>query len=144
MGDARPAAATIDDLLEGGDLAVTALARQLRDLILAADPEAVEVVRLGDRAATYGVGPKKMSEGYVYLMPQRGYVNLGFYRGAFLPDPGGLLEGAGRGMRHVKIRSRADVENPALGALIAGAVAERAAEVMRTTGGGRARPMMPG
>jgi hypothetical protein len=40
---------------------------------------AVETVRLGDNAATDGVGPKNMTEGYAYIMPMRGYVNLGCY-----------------------------------------------------------------
>ena len=46
-----------------------ALMRRLRALILELDPKACEVVRLGDRAATYGLGPKKMSEGYAYIKP---------------------------------------------------------------------------
>ncbi|WP_396202208.1 hypothetical protein [Gemmatimonas sp.] len=45
---------------------------------------AVETVRLGDNAATDGVGPKKMTEGYAYIMPLRGYVNLGCYQGGLL------------------------------------------------------------
>lgn len=44
---------------------MAAIARKLRSVILAVDPVAIQVVRLGDRAATYGVGPKKMSEAYV-------------------------------------------------------------------------------
>ena len=31
----------------------------LRTLILRVDPDAVEVVRLGDNAASFGLGPKK-------------------------------------------------------------------------------------
>ena len=58
--------------------------------------ELLEVVRLGDRAATYGVGPKKMSEHFCYIAPQKYYVNLGFMYGADLPDPNGLLEGSGK------------------------------------------------
>ena len=57
----------------------------------------VETVRLGDNAATYGVGPKKMTDGYASIMPMRGYVNLGFYQGAVLADPERLLEGKARG-----------------------------------------------
>jgi hypothetical protein len=61
------------------------------------DASTVETVRLGDNAATYGVGPKKMTDGYAYIMPMRGYVNLGFYQGALLADPKRLLEGTGKG-----------------------------------------------
>ena len=80
---------------------------------------------MGDRAATYGVGPRKMIEGYAYILPHSAWVNLGFYRGSGLPDPEGLLEGTGARMRHVKIRSLDDAQRPALRSLVAAAYAER-------------------
>jgi len=87
---------------------VEAIARELRKLILEVDPDAVEVIRLGDRAATYGVGPLKMSEGYAYIIPQCRHVNLGFYRGTSPGNPNGLLGGTGKTMRHVKVRTLDD------------------------------------
>lgn len=80
---------------------------------------------MGDRAATYGVGPKKMTEGFVYVMPQKTWVNLGFYQGATLPDPDRILEGTGTKLRHVKIRTGDDVNREAVRALIEAAVRER-------------------
>ena len=106
---------------------VTPTARALREVVLAGFPEAVEVVRLGDGAASYGVGPKKMSESHVYVMPLRDRVNLGFWHGVALPDPAGLLDGTGKRMRHVKVRSVEDARRPAVAALIAAALAERRA-----------------
>jgi len=38
-----------------------------------------------------------------YVNAFRAHVNVGFFRGAELADPGGLLEGTGRFMRHVKL-----------------------------------------
>jgi hypothetical protein len=87
--------------------AIQCIARHLRAIIRAVDVHTVETARLGDNAATYGVGPKKMTDGYAYIMPMRGYVNLGFYQGAVLADREQLLEGTGKGLRHVKIRSLA-------------------------------------
>lgn len=116
---------TFDDLLELAPIDRRPILTALRDLVVAIHPEAVEVVRLGDRAATYGWGPKKMSEGYVYLLPHAGWVNLGFYAGAELPDPDGLLDGTGARMRHVKVRSLEGVERPAVRALIEAAREER-------------------
>lgn len=116
---------TFDDLMAGADPDLAALARSARDLILRIDPESVESVRLGDRSATYGVGPRKMKEGYCYLIVHTRWVNLGFYQGAHLDDPSGLLEGTGRALRHVKVRSPADLEDPALHDLVRAAVAER-------------------
>jgi hypothetical protein len=39
-------------------------------------------------------------------------------RGAALPDPEGLLEGTGKSVRHVKVRTVADVKRPALKKLV--------------------------
>ncbi|MEM1269376.1 MAG: DUF1801 domain-containing protein [Bacteroidota bacterium] len=104
---------------------VAEIARALRRIILDDFPEAVEVVRLGDKAASYGVGPKKMSESHVYVSPQKGYVNLGFWHGVNVSDPEGLLEGTGKKLRHVKVRTVETAESPAVRALVAAALAER-------------------
>jgi len=50
------------------------------------------------------------------------YASLGFVRGAQLEDPERLLEGAGKGMRHVKIDKGAEVPTAALTPLIRQAV----------------------
>jgi hypothetical protein len=120
---------SFDDLMSelspGTSPAVELIARKLREVILDGFPEAVEVVRLGDGAASYGVGPKKMSESHVYVMPRAEYVNLGFWHGVGLPDPEGLLEGTGAKMRHIKVRSVEDAGSPPVRALVAAALAER-------------------
>lgn len=122
---APPQFGTFDELVADFEPEVAAIAHRLRSHILEVDPDAVEVVRLGDRAATYGVGPRKMKEGYCYVMPQRGYVNLGFYQGAVLDDPDALLKGTGKSLRHVKVRSIAAADEPALRRLVATALDER-------------------
>jgi Domain of unknown function (DU1801) len=106
---------------------VRAIAQALRDLILSLHPDAVVVYRPGDRAVSYGWGPKKMSEAYAYLMPQRAWVNLGFYQGAVLSDHAGMLEGTGKALRHVKVRDAAAVSAPALRDLILAGLSERRA-----------------
>jgi hypothetical protein len=45
-------------------------------------------------------------------------VNVGFFVGASLDDPAGLLQGTGKRMRHVKLRWAQAVNEAALGALI--------------------------
>lgn len=116
---------SFDDLLDIAEESQRAICESLRDIILAIDPDACEVVRLGDRAATYGVGPKKMSEGYTYILPYKSWVNLGFFKGSDLPDPEGVLEGTGAKMRHVKIRSVGQAKEPFIKELIKAALAER-------------------
>jgi hypothetical protein len=57
--------------------------------------------------------------GFAYVNAFRTHVNVGFFRGAEIADPGGLLEGAGKFMRHVKLRPGEDVDEAALAKLIA-------------------------
>jgi hypothetical protein len=47
------------------------------------------------------------------------HVTFAFMRGAALPDPEKLLEGKGKGVRHVKLRTVADVKRPGVKKLIA-------------------------
>jgi hypothetical protein len=54
--------------------------------------------------------------GYVNVFTA--HVNVGFFRGAEIADPNGLLEGAGKFMRHVKLRPEQDVDAAALKKLI--------------------------
>ena len=54
--------------------------------------------------------------GYVNVFTS--HVNVGFFHGAALADPARLLEGAGKFMRHVKLRPDAAINAPALSRLI--------------------------
>jgi hypothetical protein len=54
--------------------------------------------------------------GYVNVFAS--HVNVGFFLGADLDDPNDLLEGAGKRMRHVKLRPGVDANEMALGRLI--------------------------
>jgi len=52
------------------------------------------------------------------------HVNVGFFHGAALEDPAGLLEGTGKRMRHVKLRRGSEPDLAALGALIEAAYSD--------------------
>ena len=60
--------------------------------------------------------------GYVNVF--KAHVNVGFFRGAELADPHGILEGTGKLMRHVKLRPGSNRDTTALGYLIATAYAD--------------------
>jgi len=55
---------------------------------------------------------------FAYVNVFTAHVNVGFFLGAELPDPKGLLEGTGKFMRHVKLRPEGDVDADALLELI--------------------------
>lgn len=61
---------------------------------------------------------------FAYVDAFSQYVNVGFFHGADLDDPAGLLEGTGKRMRHVKVRRGQAVDDVALGDLIAAAYAD--------------------
>jgi hypothetical protein len=52
------------------------------------------------------------------------HVNVGFFYGAALDDPAGLLEGTGKRMRHVKIRWGQPVNSAALSELVVAAYSD--------------------
>jgi len=54
--------------------------------------------------------------GYVNVFSA--HINVGFFRGAKLDDPRGLLEGSGKRMRHVTVKPGVDLDGAALNALI--------------------------
>jgi hypothetical protein len=53
-----------------------------------------------------------------YVNSFKAHVNVGFFGGADLPDPAGLLEGSGKRMRHVKLKPGSGCNAAALGDLI--------------------------
>ncbi len=70
--------------------------------------------RLHDGHPTACIGDAAF--GYVNVFTA--HVNVGFFLGAWLDDPAGLLEGTGKRMRHVKLRPGQEPDATALAALI--------------------------
>ena len=92
------------------------MAEALRRLILSVDPELQESVKWGN--------PIYEKNGRVcYFADMGGYMNLGFFQGARLTDPEGRIEGTGKGMRHIKIRSLDDISQPQFSSWVQEAVA---------------------
>jgi hypothetical protein len=61
---------------------------------------------------------------FAYVDAFEDHVNVGFFRGAELPDANGLLEGTGKLMRHVKLRPDQKMDDAALRELIEAAYTE--------------------
>jgi hypothetical protein len=59
-----------------------------------------------------------------YVNSFKSHVNVGFFCGAMLPDPAGLLEGSGKRMRHVKLHPGRELDTAALKDLVAAAYAD--------------------
>jgi hypothetical protein len=89
---------------------------QLRGLILETAPEATESIKWA-QPVYEDHGP------FAHIKAFKKHVNFGFWRGAELEDPEGLLIGEGEKMRHVKITGVEDMQPDAFTELVQSAVA---------------------
>ncbi|MFL5346257.1 MAG: DUF1801 domain-containing protein [Hyalangium sp.] len=87
----------------------------LRRLIREASPDAVESIKWG-QPVYEAQGP------FAYIKAYKSHVNFGFWRGAELTDPKGILQGSGSRMRHVELRSPADIDTATLQGMVRTAV----------------------
>jgi hypothetical protein len=60
-----------------------------------------------------------------YVYSDTELVQFGFFNGASLEDPKRLLEGKGRYVRHIKVRDRSAIDEPAFATLLRQAVRPR-------------------
>jgi hypothetical protein len=98
---------------------VVPLARQLRGIIRKAIPKASESIKwsMPVYEAHKMVCAVRISDDYVALQL--------YTSGTNLHDPDGLLEGTGKRMRHVKVRSKADIRKGLFTSCIKQTVDER-------------------
>jgi hypothetical protein len=96
-----------------------------RRAVLAAAPTATELIYDAYNAvsAAYTFSDR-LKEAFCHVAAYSGYVNLGFNRGAALPDPEHVLVGSGHSIRHIRIAAAGDLERPAVRRLLRLAVAE--------------------
>ena len=96
--------------VQAGELG--SIARQWFDVMRRCGDEFRELMHDGCPVACVGDAP------FGYVNAFKAHVNVGFFQGAELPDPAGLLEGSGKTMRHVKLRPGAAMNSAALRKLI--------------------------
>ena len=101
----------IDDL-DGWQAEVVAT---LRRLIRDTAPDATESIKWSQPVFEAN-GP------FCYIRAFKSHVNFGFWRGAEIADPQGLLEGSGDKMRHVKLSGAEDIRTGAFQDMVRSAV----------------------
>jgi len=107
----------LDSFLASYSREAREIALCLRKLVLDVFPRAVE--QIDPKAGIIAYGINKTETGLVCaIAPHMKYVNLLFSRGASLHDEAKMLVGTGKQARHVKIKSEAETENPALRLLL--------------------------
>jgi hypothetical protein len=113
----------IDAWMNGHADALGAIARTWFEVMRACGDEVRELMHDGCPVACLGDVPF----GYVHVFTA--HVNVGFFQGAGLADPAGLLQGSGKFMRHVKLRPGAAVDAAYLRGLIERAYSDMKARV---------------
>jgi hypothetical protein len=101
-------------MLSEFDLSVGELALGLREIVLEEAPAAIEkLFRVYALVFWYSL-TGKMNDAFCQVVVYTKGANLMFNRGAELPDPGGVLVGEGKIIRHIKVRRPEDLKNPHL------------------------------
>ena len=95
-----------------------AIARHWFEVIRDCGDDVRELIHDGHPTACVG------DAAFAYVDAFQAHVNVGFFHGAALADPAGLLEGTGKSMRHVKLRPDRNIDSTALIDLIESAYAD--------------------
>jgi hypothetical protein len=118
--------APIPELLEflsAYDDRIVALALTVRRFVLTETPRATETIYDAYNAVAMGYSfTGRLKESFCHVAVYSQHVNLGFNRGVDLDDPRGILQGAGKQIRHVTIREAGDLKNSYLTRLLRVAV----------------------
>lgn len=96
--DALPHQPAIDDWFAAKPAPLADIGRYWFSVMRQCGPDVLELLHDGHPTAC--VGTAAFAEVNVFTA----HVNVGFFLGALLPDPHGLLQGSGKFMRHVKLR----------------------------------------
>jgi hypothetical protein len=115
-------ARTAETLLEKYPADVQALGAAARAALAKWLPRSQEAVDDTAPVIAYGYGPGYKGLVCSLILSKTG-VKIGLARGSELPDPEGLLAGAGNVHKHIQLHSLSDLRNPAVRALVEAAYA---------------------
>ncbi|GMV59855.1 MAG: hypothetical protein AMXMBFR72_29480 [Betaproteobacteria bacterium] len=104
--------ANFDDYLDDQAEQNREIIRALRSFVKRVAPELRETVKWGNGCWIGSRGP------VAYVHCDVGCVQFGFFNGASLKDPDGLLEGRGRYVRHIKVRAPSEIDPRSFAALL--------------------------
>ncbi len=114
----------IDGFIDKYTPAIAAQLRDARRRLRARFPRGVEMVFDNYNALVLGIGATDRSrDSFISIAGYPKWVTLFFLDGASLHDPQGLLEGDGKQVRGVRLKTPADLDSPAVAALIEQAIA---------------------
>ena len=103
---------------------IKAIEEALRGAIKSEFPDVLERVDFGNKLIAYGRSMKMRDLAFA-IIAHHEHVNLQLADGVDLPDPTGIVEGTGKRIRHVKVRSVEVARSPAVRDLIRGEIEAR-------------------
>ena len=133
-----------------------AIGAQLRDArarLCAFFPRGFELVFDNYNALVFGISPtERAADAFVSVAGYPRWVTLFFLHGTDLHDPGSLLQGEGKQVRSIRLKSPAEIDTAAVAALIRQAASARAEALAEApalgtvikTAVARQRPRQPG
>lgn len=111
------------EYLASYDPHVSRLALAVREVVLEEAPEAIESIFKGYATVIgFSFTGKPLKDGFCHVVTYSSYVNLGFNRGALLPDPNRALAGNGKLIRHITIRNERDLDRQDVRGLLQAAI----------------------
>jgi hypothetical protein len=111
VGQDRPPPPELLAFLDAFPDEVVEVVLRLRERVLAVVPNANEVVWDATNAVSLVFTPSaRWQDGICHIAVYSKHANLGFNRGANLPDPLGILSGSGSLIRHVTFRAVDDLD----------------------------------
>ncbi len=97
----------------------------VREMMLDEAPEAIESIYDAYNAVAIGFSfTGRLRDSFCHIATYARHVNLGFNRGASLPDPQKKLQGTGKAVRHIRIMRTTDLNAPYLRRYIQTAIAQ--------------------
>ncbi len=107
------------------------VARGLRSFVKKTVPDTRETVN------AWGIPTFEAPDPFCFYMAGKNHVTFGFHFGTSLNDPENLLEGTGKNIRHVKLRTLADLEQKSLRELVLAAARLKGKTPMKGMSGRR-------
>ena len=90
----------------------------LRNFILKLYPNSNELLYHTHALTSLYSVSQKMNDGFCMIVIYTNHINLAFNKGTVIADPNNILQGTGKWMRHIPIKSESDYNNPAVIELI--------------------------
>jgi hypothetical protein len=119
MSKRKSSTTTVDSVVDGHAPPVREIVERLRAIIREVAPEAVESANPVWHSLSY----KHPASGYFCgIFPQADRVDVAFEFGVLLPDSEGVLEGAGKQVRYLRLRAERDLREEAFRRLLIEAI----------------------